>query len=321
MVKYHLASLALKALSLNGWTRTFYRDVLGNRFGARRRSRAGLDPYYLGKARRFLERAREHRAIDDGMHLLELGTGWMHFYALFIRLLYDVRVTLVDVWDNRQLDAFQRVSRDLDAAFDDAIQPTPSEAKRVHALLAAIQKVRSFDELYRLLDFDYRVDESGVHAGLAAESFDLAFSFDVLEHVPKDVVPALVGNTTRLLKRGGVHVHLIGIADHLTNYDRSMSPKNYLRYSDRIWKLLYENDVQYINRIQRREWLEIFATAGNTLLFEEPITCDIRGLKVHPQYRRFEPLDLACFALTVVARKDTGVPGYDAATATRGGGS
>jgi cyclopropane fatty-acyl-phospholipid synthase-like methyltransferase len=303
MLRYHLAALALKSLSTTSLTRRFYRDVLGNHFGEQRRMRVGLESYPLEKARRFLELCQEFGTVRDGMRLLELGTGWMHFYAVFIRLFYDVRVTLVDVWDNRQFAAFRRAFRKLDEVLDDALAVTPAQSRRAHALLGEISGVASFEELYRVLDFEYHLDTSGLHDALPTEGFDLAFSFDVLEHVERGGVPALARNLTRVVKPGGAQMHLVGIGDHLTNYDHSMSWKNYLRYSDRTWKLFFENRLQYINRLQASELLEIFADCGTTLLHEERTTCPIDGLRVNHDFARFDRPDLECTVLFMVLRK------------------
>ena len=45
----------------------------------------------------------------------ELGTGWIHFYSLYLRLFFDFRGTLYDVWDNRQLHALKRIFSQLGA--------------------------------------------------------------------------------------------------------------------------------------------------------------------------------------------------------------
>jgi len=66
----------------------------------------------------------------------------------------------------------------------------------------------------------------------------------------------------RILKPGGYMIHQIGIDDHLQHYDPAESPKNYLRFSDRAWKLLFENDVQYFNRLQACDWIDRIGSAG-----------------------------------------------------------
>jgi cyclopropane fatty-acyl-phospholipid synthase-like methyltransferase len=311
MLRYHLAAAALRSLSSSALTRRFYRDVLGNRMGARRRLQQGLEPAYVVKAGQFLDLARRHGGVRDGMRLLELGTGWMHFYAIFIRLFHDVSVTLVDVWDNRQLEALQHVFRQLDAQLDTSFELSPAERERAHALLEVVDRVSTYDELYARLGFEYRIDPTGVHAALPDDHFDLIFSFDVLEHVNREDVLPLLRNTTRLLRPGGVQLHLIGIADHLTNYDSGMSWKNYIRYSDRAWKAFFENDVQYINRIQRSEWLAMFRTCGLRVLEESRMTCDVSRLKPSVDFSRFDRTDLECVVLTVALQKEprNGAPG------------
>lgn len=302
MLRYHLAALALKTLSATPQTRRFYRDVLGNRFGEQRRLQIGLPSYPLQKATRFLSLCKELDLVRNGMRLLEVGTGWMHFYAVFIRLFFDVQVTLVDVWDNRQLGALQRAFQQLNEGLDRALTLTPAQSSRAHDLLGAIEKVASFDELYRLLGFEYRLDTSGVHESLPAGSFDLAFSFDVLEHVERGSLPALARNLTRLVRPGGAQYHLVGISDHLTNYDRSMSQKNYVRYSNPTWRLFFQNRVQYINRLQASELLAIFADCGMTLVHEERATCPLDGIRASRDFARFDRRDLECTELTMVLR-------------------
>ena len=84
----------------------------------------------------------------------------------------------------------------------------------------------------------------------------------VLEHVKRAALPTLIGETERVLKPGGWAVHSIDTADHLEHYDRSVSQKLYLTFSDETWIRLFENEVQYINRMQRGEWLELFNATG-----------------------------------------------------------
>jgi len=308
MLRYQLAAAALKALSASSWSRTFYREVIGNRFGARRRLRAGLNPGYVRKAALLLDTCRRHAVLRDGMRFLEVGTGWMHFYAIVVRLVSEARGTLVDVTDNRQLDALKAFVRELDATLERALTLRPEELERAHRVLAQVAEAETYEELYRRLGFDYRVDASGLHRSLAADSFDLVFSFDVLEHVHRNDIPAVIGNLQRVLKPGGIQIHDIGINDHLAAFDPKVSAKHYLRYPESTWRRYFQNDLQYINRVQRSEWLGHFSAAGAELVEEQPFTCDITGLEVHPQFARFSPLDLACIALFVVHRKPAGTP-------------
>ena len=87
-----------------------------------------------------------------------------------------------------------------------------------------------------------------------------------------------------LLVRGGLGIHYINIADHLY-YDPSASPKHYLTYSESQWRFWRENDVQYINRIQRSDWMRMFTEAGFSLVEERGSYADLTGCGLTPGIR------------------------------------
>ena len=96
--------------------------------------------------------------------LLEIGnTGWLHWESTILRLFNDVRITLFDVWDNRQFDSYP--GRMSPAAAGDrrahGALPPGESAEPQQTLQKILQTLRSFDELYELLDFRYILDPSG----------------------------------------------------------------------------------------------------------------------------------------------------------------
>ena len=95
----------------------------------------------------------------------------------------------------------------------------------------------------------------------------------------------------------------IDIEDHLSHYDRKTSKKMYLTFSERTWTHLFENKVQYINRLQRGEWLELFKTAGFELVDEDSWNVDLGRLRVARRYANMDRHDLECAVLRVLFRK------------------
>ena len=302
MIKYVSTAVALKCFSSTPLTRAFYRS-LGNRVGNKRRSAGTMPGYYAERVKRMLRLQRQHGMVKDGDRIMELGTGWLHWEALTLRLFYDVQAVLFDVWDNRQLGGLKNYVRQLGPMLNDGFELSASELKRAQSVIGAILKVESFDELYRLLDFEYTVESSGSLAQFQSSSFQLIVSGGVLEHVSRAAIPALVGEMSRLMKPGGWAVHGIDIADHLEHYDRSVSPKLYLTISEPTWRRFFENEVQYINRFQRGEWLELFASNGFQLIEDITTRTDIGDLKVAPRYAHMDKTDLACTYLKVALRK------------------
>lgn len=179
---------------------------------------------------------------------------------------------------------------------------------RAASFLESIAKVGSFEELYCLLGFRYLVEPSGTLQCFPDHAFDAVFSSNVLEHVDRAILPQYVRDIARVLKAGGFSVHRIDIGDHLSYYDRSVSKKNYLRYSDHVWRRWFENQVQYFNRVQRSGWLQLFQEAGLELVEEETEHTDIASLPISSQYAEHNRNDLACTVIRVVHRKPGEIP-------------
>ena len=129
-------------------------------------------------------------------------------------------------------------------------------------LINATSKVSNFDELYSFYGFEYVIVSSGILVGFPAEYFDAVFSVDVLEHVSRDSVSCLIQEIGRVLKYGGYSTHELDLGDHLQSYDRKLHKKHYLRYTEKVWKSIFENNAQYFNMIQRPDWLSLFSAAG-----------------------------------------------------------
>ena len=277
---------------------------LGNTWGSRKRSTGRMPSYYPARINRMLRIARTYGFPKDGDKLIELGTGWLHWEAITTRLFFDVRCTLFDVWDNRQIDGLKNYLGQLDCLID---QLDASQAQRTRArqLISKINAVHDYAELYALLSFEYVLDPSGDLAKFPPGSFDIAVSAGVLEHVYAEDTAAYVDGIAALLKPGGYSIHSINIRDHLYAYDRSVSRKQYLRYPPWIWRLFFENDVQYINRIQRPEWRGLFEKAGLALVEEEVELEDLSGLKIAASYSQYDQTDLSCGGLKLVHRKSS----------------
>jgi len=302
MLKYITTAVALKAFSFTPQTKRAYRK-LGNVMGQKKRIQMGLNQKYLGRATKFLELVEKHHAVQPGDQLLEIGTGWLHWESTLLRLFYDVKITLFDVWDNRQLDAYKRFFSQFDQVMDKELKLEPAQSERAHALLKKVLRTQSFDDVYDVLDFRYVVNPTGTLDQFEDGTFSLIFSCNVLEHVEKPILPGFIKDYYRVLKPGGHSIEMIDLGDHLYYYDTTVSPKNYLRYSDKVWKRYFQNDVQYINRVQRPDWLELYHSAGFDTVEEESISKDIGSIKIDESYKHLDQQNLQCITLWVIHEK------------------
>ncbi|MBI4722003.1 MAG: class I SAM-dependent methyltransferase [Candidatus Stahlbacteria bacterium] len=302
MVKYLVVAGILKLFSSCSMMKNLYR-FLGNTMGAKLRSKEGLPVSYMKRVCEFLPLLRKYVSNSEGARFLEIGTGWIHWESIFIRLFYPTNIVLFDICDNRQLGALKQYFTEFSNLIDKNIAMSPSESANVHLLLNSILSVNSFAELYHLLGFQYVVEPSGRLCHFEEGSFDVLFSCNCLEHIDKNILTEYIQSFYRLLKPGGYSIHTIDIGDHLSYYAKQVSFKNYLKYSDTIWRRHFENKVQYFNRLQKPYWLNLFQEAGLELVEAESLSCNIRSLKIDKKYAPLSKSDLECITLKVVHRK------------------
>ncbi|OSI72448.1 hypothetical protein BSZ22_08215 [Bradyrhizobium canariense] len=304
MLRYVLAAQALKAFSLNSATKRLYR-TLGNRLGGRARGK-GLPAHYLSRADRNLAQLERVGAIRDGLRIMEIGTGWVHWEALFVRCFYEVDVVLMDVWDNRQFGGFKAYAAELCRRLDETLR-SADQKLRARELLRSIAQCTCFDEVYDLLGFRYILGVENAYGAIGDGELDAIFSSDVLEHVPATTIPQMSKEHIRILKPGGVSFHQVVPSDHLCIYDHQVNSKNYLRYSDAAWNLFFANDVQYVNRIQMSEWARLFEEAGFEVECRPTASVDVSSLKIADRFSRLPPSDLGVTVFHLMARKPTQV--------------
>lgn len=301
MIKYLAVACVLKIFSLSTQIKKMYRS-LGNTVGARRRAKAGLPASYMIRAKSLLSLFEKYDIAQEGARLLELGTGWAHWESTVIRLFYNAKVILFDVWDNREFQPFKVYVSEFRDALDNEIEILSSKHKDVRGLLKKIISLNSFSELYDLLGFQYVVEPTGTLRKLEHKAYDACFSCNVFEHIDRAIISEYIKDLYCLLKPGGYSFMTIDISDHLANYDRGVCRKNYLKYSDALWELCFENDVQYFNRIQRGEWLRLFSQAGFELLEEESLFQPIH-IRINTKYENLDRKDIECTTLKVVHRR------------------
>lgn len=301
MIKYCLAAAAAKGFSCSPLTKRMYR-ALGNSLGAKKRASEQMPAYYLHRVNRMLRIARSLGIPKDGDRVIELGTGWLHWEAITTRLFFDVRGVLYDVWDNRQFSGLKNYLRQLDQSLD-MLDVESVRRTSAHRLISKINEITSYENLYEFLGFEYVLDPRGDPGLLETEPFDIVVSAGVLEHIHVKDAGNFVRSIATVLKPGGYSVHSINIRDHLQLYDTAVSTKQYLQYSDRLWRAWFENDVQYINRIQRSDWLTLFTSAGLALEEEIVEQEDVSNLKLAQHYEKYDREDLGCGGLELIHRK------------------
>lgn len=298
MFKYYfLYPLSYKIFSSSAMTRRMYR-FLGNYFGQKRKLVGDLPYNLMYEKRRVRDLIVDTCDLKDNSEVLELGTGWIHRYSLFLRLFKKIKLTLFDVWDNRQFELLKEYFKQLPNHL------SQEEMDKARSILNKIEEAKSFEDLYQLLECRYVINENGSLNSFSDNQFDVVFSCNVFEHVKKEILPDYICDINRILTPGGYSAQIIDIGDHYHYLDKKGTHvKEYLKFSNTLWTCYFDNQIQYINRVQISEWLKLFEQAGFKLVYKNEIGAEISTLKVHSDYSPYSKNDLEGIRLLIVHQK------------------
>lgn len=302
MIKYVAMAAGSKAFSLSRGTKWAYRKA-GNVALNRMRLADGLPERYTDRAHWLIRTTEEYRILGDGSRVLELGTGWMHWEATILRLFYDIEATLYDVVDCRLFGSLKHYLTALQAevgTFESIVGP--ERVATASELLAKALAVESFEEYYDLMGFRYVVDPSGMLEGVGS-SYRLAVSSDVFEHVPASTMSAYLARLLEILEPGGYSVHQIDLVDHFYYFDTTTSPKQYYRYDDQAWQRWFDSDVQYINRLQRPDWVKLWDEAGFETVELQDVSETLAPMTLAPQFQGLTQAERECMQFRIVHRR------------------
>lgn len=265
--------------------------------------------------RRKFERALGHldayaehgpgRHVDEAV-LYEFGAGWdlavqLSYWSLGVRrqVLVDIRPNLRLELVSTTVERLRRLGPELEEVARRALRDPGA---------SAVGSARDLEERFGIA---YLAPQDARATGLETGSFDFVSSTNTLEHIPeKDLVPILA-ECRRLLRPDGVMSSRIDLRDHYSDADARLSPYNFLRYSDRTWRLL-NSSVMYQNRLRRPDYLRSFADAGFAVLAQRSTgpsaeqLATLRHLELAPRFRPYSLDEVAVQALVVVASPDVG---------------
>lgn len=249
---------------------------------------------------------REHLPKLDpaDARLYEFGAGWnltspILFYGLGLnsQTLVDIEAHLRFGLVNHTIDQYRRLRGELEGLAETSLRSVPD---------APVASIGQLDERFGI---HYLAPRDARDTGLPSESFDFASSTYTLEHIPRADIAAIMIETRRLLRPGGIVSSYVDMQDHYSWFDPSISVYNFLKFSDRTWRLV-NSPLHFQNRLRARDYRELCEDAGLELVTEELNTpgpkrlSQLRALTVAPRFRAaYTDEELAPSLIRLVARR------------------
>jgi hypothetical protein len=229
---------------------------------------------------------------------LQLGTGWWPIVPIGLYICgvnniwaYDIapllkkdnlRRTLelyLEYWENGQLGMFLK-----------SVKP---------------ERIASLEGLYNRIDDEpiadllksiniYLQTYDGRNIYLPDHSIDLFFSTVVLEHIGASGLEILFKEFKRIAADNAVMSHYIGLKDQYSSFDQSITPYNFLKFTDRKWRL-FNNPLIPQSRLHINGYREINKNTGWKIIDEKNelgSLVDLNKINLAPEFKKYSADDL-----------------------------
>jgi hypothetical protein len=160
------------------------------------------------------------------------------------------------------------------------------------------------DALLAAMHITYHVGDA-TRSGLPAGTAGLFVTNNVFEHVPEEVIRALLAEAHRTGAPEALISHHIDLRDHYAKFDRRVGVYNSLRFSSRQWRYL-NSRMEPQNRLRHSDFLRLIGEAGFDVLADDSRSgSDAHFAAVRPaaEFRRYGEADLRVIDMWVAARR------------------
>jgi hypothetical protein len=248
------------------------------------RLRKPADPMWLlSESARLAVSMRDAGMPVPGARVMEVGTGRGVDMPLGLFLCGADSIETYDLHrylkPHRVMDSAAAI-RANHARVKEIFAPV-ADAAELQARLDSLAKAQTFDDILKTARIHYHAPADAAKTNLASGSIDIQISYTVLEHVPGEIIVAILKEATRVLSPNGVAMHHIDPSDHFAHDDPSIPYINFLQFSDYEWEKYGANQFAYHNRHKAVQW--------RTHRDERSLRELANGFPLHEKYKGVPP--------------------------------
>lgn len=199
---------------------------------------------------------------------LELGAGWYPVIPVGLFISGVPNIYTVDIAGLMSLENIKQVvekflelhkQQELIKLFPEINNDKILALEQVHA-------VDTMEEALKLLNIKYLVGD--LHQMEFNNKFTLIHSNNTFEHIYPKVLEVMLLHFASIVEPQGAMSHFIDLSDHFSHMDKSISPFNFLKYSENQWALI-DNSIQPQNRLRINSYRELLNKSGWEIVLEE----------------------------------------------------
>lgn len=237
-----------------------------------------------------------------GLRMVEIGTGWMPVFPVCYALAGAETCITYDLYNHLSQARTMRMLERLHVHIPAIAKVSASSIADVQARYEHFMRSRTLSDLLTAAGITYRPNSDVSRTGLPDRSIDTIYSNNVLEHVETGALRAIMGESARILKTGGIAVHDVNCGDHFAYSDASISQLHYLQYSSTEWKR-WNNSILYQNRLRPSDFIRVAEKAGFEVVLRKsrPHPELLEQIPaIAPEFSRYGQDDLSSTSLALV---------------------
>jgi len=239
---------------------------------------------------------------------VELGTGWFPTIPVGLYLCGARELWTVDIKPLLRPAAVRQVLRYYsDAEQSGVLQRILPERRpeRIQALRSILSQPASKSASSLLEDFKIHVLVADAQSTPIPErTVKFFFSSGVLQYIPRPVLRGILAEFKRISAPGAVMSHRINLRDEYSLFDHSISPFNFLRYTEKQWRWR-NSPLIWQNRLRISDYRQLLTEAGFHLIGEESTAGreeDLARIKLAPEFQDYARDDILVLHSYLTAR-------------------
>jgi hypothetical protein len=230
---------------------------------------------------------------------LEMGTGWypivpIAFFLAGVDKIYSVDISFLTSPERIKTVLRKFVEINESGLLSSFIACIPDRMAQLRNLLLEIDNL-SMNEVLSKLHISYLIEDAR-KLSLPDDSIDFINSNNTFEHISPDILIPIMEQLKRVVnKTSGVMSHFIDLSDHYSHFDSSISPYNFLKFSEKQWRWI-NNPLQYQNRLRVYDYKKInndleIGIAEETL--DSGSLSELRSVKLADKFRNHPECETA----------------------------
>lgn len=246
-------------------------------------------PFYNERVERYVAAFERYGADFRNASYLEFGAGWDLFYPFGLWCFGINDLLVIDLYALARMEYLNNTIAGLRKS-------PPKGAKRVPGIALTHNVHRDLTKFYGIT---YAAPADARRVQKPDRSLDLVSTTSTLEHIPFDDLQSIILELRRLCRSNAVLVMLVDYSDHYSHGDLSITPYNFLQYSEREWSR-FNSAIHYQSRRRHHQYRALFMHCGFQIIEEEASCPDDWELllKRQPLDPEFASMERSAVAIT-----------------------